>query len=278
MVQQMAGRNNLPPNTLKHRQVPVDDPRLHNRVPRLHHPSTILEDRIAIQHREIQTLLLDNQQLTATHLALKQDLALVDDELRHLSAAAADVKAQRDDQVREVYERSLKLDAEVRSIDALRAELVQVTADVEKLSVHRQELTAELRAINSDVAKARTEAQQVAAIEADIQTMQKEIQRGRAAIENEKKLYASNLEHGQTMEQNMIAVAREIEKLHAELANLEKRERAEAAAAIAANPSPGYAGSYSNPEVSYGGNLGPDLYAIHQVQGGTDAGPQFVPG
>lgn len=71
------------------------------------------------------------------------------------------------------------MDSEVRSIDALRVELAQVRMDVEKLAVHRQELTAELRAINSDLLKARTEAQQVSAIKAEIETMQQEIQRGR---------------------------------------------------------------------------------------------------
>ncbi|KAG8661179.1 protein FLX-like 1 [Manihot esculenta] len=281
----MAGRNRLPPNAFKQRQPPIDDSRfLGNRLPfsvvgnpttvRAHHPSTILEDRIAIQHREIQSLLLDNQQLAVTHVALKQELALAQDELRRLSAAAADVKAERDDQVRKVYGRSLQMDSEVRSIDALRVELAQVRMDVEKLAVHRQELTAELRAINSDLLKARTEAQQVSVIKAEIETMQQEIQRGRAAIEYEKKTYASNLEHGKTMEQNMLAVAREIEKLQAELSSMEKRARA----AAAVNPTPGYAGTYSNSEAAYGGNPCPDPYVMHQVQGGNDGGPPFVSG
>ncbi|KAJ9145724.1 hypothetical protein P3X46_028070 [Hevea brasiliensis] len=282
----MAGRNHLPPNASKHRQPPIDDARFHlHRLPlsvvanpitaRPHHPSTILEDRIAIQHREIQSLLLDKQQLAATHLALKQELALAQDELRHLSTAVADVKAERDDQVRKVYERSLQMDSEVRSIDALRAELVQVRRDCQKLTLHRQELAAELQAINGDLLKARTEAQEVTVIKGEIEAMQQEIQRGRAAIECEKKTYASNLEHGKTMEQNMLAVAREIEKLHTELASAGKRATA---AAAATNPSPGYAGSYSNSEAAYGGNPCPDPYVMHQVQGGTDEGPPIVSG
>ena len=51
----------------------------------------------------------------------------------------------------------------------------------------------------------------------------------RAAIEYEKKGYAENYEHGQAMEKNLIAMAREMEKLRAELANAEKRARAAAA-------------------------------------------------
>lgn len=52
----------------------------------------------------------------------------------------------------------------------------------------------------------------------------------RAAIEYEKKGYAENYEQGQVMEKNLITMAREVEKLRAEVANAEKRARAAAAA------------------------------------------------
>lgn len=52
----------------------------------------------------------------------------------------------------------------------------------------------------------------------------------RAAIEYEKKGYAENYEHGQMMEQKLVTMARELEKLRAEVANAEKRARASAAA------------------------------------------------
>lgn len=58
----------------------------------------------------------------------------------------------------------------------------------------------------------------------------------RAAIECEKKNHASNLEQSQIMEKNIISVARQIEKLRAEIPNVEKKARAAAAAAGAANP------------------------------------------
>jgi len=52
----------------------------------------------------------------------------------------------------------------------------------------------------------------------------------RAAIEYEKKGFAENYEHGQVMEKKLVAMAREMEKLRAEIANAEKRARAAAAA------------------------------------------------
>jgi hypothetical protein len=62
----------------------------------------------------------------------------------------------------------------------------------------------------------------------------------RAAIENEKKTRASNLEHHQAMENYMAALALEIEKLHGELANAEKRARAATAAANPGDYSPSF--------------------------------------
>ena len=51
----------------------------------------------------------------------------------------------------------------------------------------------------------------------------------RAAIEYEKKGYAENYEHGQVLENKLVSMARELEKLRAEMANAEKRARAAAA-------------------------------------------------
>lgn len=60
----------------------------------------------------------------------------------------------------------------------------------------------------------------------------------RAAIDYEKKMHTSNLEYSQAMEKHKITVTSEIEKLHAELANAEKRARAAAAAAAPSNLNP----------------------------------------
>ena len=52
----------------------------------------------------------------------------------------------------------------------------------------------------------------------------------RAAIEYEKKVYADSFEQGQMLQSNLLTMARELEKLRAEIANAEKRARAAAAA------------------------------------------------
>ncbi|KAK6935675.1 hypothetical protein RJ641_032705 [Dillenia turbinata] len=289
----MAGRNRFPSDAMKLREAATGTPlfpadtalieELRNPRPPLFQHPPLVEDRLVAQHREIQTRLLDNQRLAATHVALKQELAAAHQELRHLSAAAATVKAERDADVRDVYERSLKMDAEVRSIDALRAELAQVRSDVQKLTAAKDELTAELQENESELARVRAELKSFQEIQAEIEGLRQELQRGRAAVAYEKRTQSANLKQGRQMEKNMGYMVREMEKLRAELANVEKRARAAAAAAAAANPNSiyetgdGYGTSYGNPETGYAGNPYPDPYLMHQVQSAADPGPLFRP-
>lgn len=248
----MAGRNYIPPDALKFRQ-DSHSRRATIESPPRHH---LVDDRVTVHHREIQSLLLDNQRLAATHVALKQELTIALQELRHLSSAASNVKAERDAEVREVYEKAVKMEAESRLIDELGAELIQVRGDVQKLSSERKELNEKLDKVHGDLATERSKGQQVPMIKAEIEAMHKELQRGRAAVEYEKKVYASNIEQSQAMEKSMMSMAREIKKLQTELA--EKRARATA--------TPGFV----NHDMGYGGNAYPGPYAGYQVQGGVD--------
>ncbi|KAK8551020.1 hypothetical protein V6N13_119515 [Hibiscus sabdariffa] len=183
----MAGRNHLTLPSSLNRSI------TERHIIHQHHH---LEDRITIQHREIRSLLLDNQRLAAAHVALKRDLALAQQEHRHLSAASANVKSERDAEVREVYEKSLKMDAEARAIDAMTSDLARVRADVNKFMEDNRELKAELEAVNYELAKARMEAKQVPVLVEDMETVRKEIHKGRNAIEFENKARANPTYNG----------------------------------------------------------------------------------
>lgn len=172
----MAGRRQHPipaPNAT------IAEPRVLQRVSHAQPSAQGLEDRIAIQHREIQTLLVDNQRIAATHVALKQELAAAQHDLRALSASSATSKAERDAHVRELYDRSRTMEAELRGLDAVAADLAQVRADVHKLSAARNDVAADLQALEDDLARARLDSKPVPAIKAEIETLNREIQRGR---------------------------------------------------------------------------------------------------
>lgn len=246
----------------------------------LPHPA-IIEERLAVQHDEIQGLLIDNQRLAATHVALKQELEVAQFELQRTHEYAGLLHAEKDIQMRELYEKSVKMDRDLQAVDSMRTELMRVHGDVKELTAARQELTAKAQLMTEDLARMTAELQQVPAIKADIEGLKQELQRTRTAIEYEKKGYAENYEHGQVMEKKLVSMARELEKLRAEMANAEKRARA---AAAIGNPGPGYSANYGNVESIYPVNPYPASYGLnpmnpmHPVQTPMEGYPQYGPG
>lgn len=143
------------------------------------HSSVIIDDREAAQEREIETLVLDNHRLAAAHVALKQDLSAVQQELRLLSSTAATIKAERDAEVREVYDKARQKESDVRIVDELSAEMARVRTDIQNLIADRKELTAKLQGMEGDLVKVGSELQQFPIIKDEIEAMHKEVQRGR---------------------------------------------------------------------------------------------------
>lgn len=242
------------------------------------HPA-ILEDRFAIQSHEIQGLLLDNQRVAATHVALKQELEASQYELQRMSHYADSYHAEKDMQMREMFDRSAKLEMDLQQADVMKAELMRIQADIKELTVVRQDLMAQVQGMNQDLARASADLQQVPALKAEIEHMRQEVDRAKAAIEYEKKAYAESYEQGQGMQTNLLSMARELEKLRAEVANAEKRARAAAAVGNpAAAAGAGYNTNYGTPEAGYAGNPYPVGYGVNPTQPGMENYPQYGPG
>ncbi|KAL9248901.1 FLX-like 1-like protein [Drosera capensis] len=219
------------------------------------HPA-VIEEHLAAQHREIQGLLHDNQGLAATHVALRLEVESAQHKLVKMEQYANSVFTNEDTQMRELHEKAEKLEMDFRALEAMKTELMHVRADVKELTTVKQDLMGRHQVLNKDLARATTDMQQVPALKAEIDRMRQELQQARAAIEYEKKGYAENYEHGQVMEKKLVAMAREVEKLRAEMANAEKRARAAAAVGNA-----GSNANYANPEAGYAGNSYPAGYA-----------------
>ncbi|KAK6946590.1 hypothetical protein RJ641_000063 [Dillenia turbinata] len=237
-----------------------------------HHPA-IIDERLAAQHQEIQALLVDNQRLAATHVALKQELEVAQYDLQRMAQFASSLQAEKDMQMRELLDKSIKLEVDLHGVEAMRAELMQICTDIMELTSARQELNCQVQAMTQDLNRASSDLQQAPALKAEIEGMKQELQRARAAIEHEKKDFAENYEHGKVMENNLILMARKLEKLRAEFANVEKRARAAAAVGNQGN-----SGNYGNVHAAYGGNPYPATYGINPAQTGTEGYPPYGPG
>lgn len=139
----------------------------------------IIEERLAAQHQDIQGLLVDNQRLAATHVALKQELEAAQHELQHMAHFADSVRAEKDVQMRDLFEKSVRLEVDLRGVEAMRAEFHQVNTDIKELTAARQELTGNVQAMTQDLARMTADLQQAPALRAEIEAMKQELQRAR---------------------------------------------------------------------------------------------------
>ncbi|XP_078166262.1 protein FLX-like 1 [Carex rostrata] len=229
-----------------------------------------LEDRLAAIDREIQALLLDNQRLAAVHVALRQELHQSQQDLRMAAVSASRAREAKEAELREVVERSRHAEAAARRMEAVRSEIARVGEDVRRLSLSRDEMVQRLVGMRGELGRMRAENSRFDFVAKEINTMQHELQKGRAAIEFEKKAHADNEGNRKEMESRVASAMREIDKLRAELANTEKRAQAAAAA------NPGYPGAFGNPPPEAGAyGSYPDPY--RQAQSMPDGAAQYAP-
>ncbi|WVZ66033.1 hypothetical protein U9M48_015310 [Paspalum notatum var. saurae] len=235
------------------------------------HVMAALEERLGVEIDEAHALLAQNQRLAATHVALVQEVAAARHELGRTAHALASAQEEGDLRLREVYERSMKMEGDLRAVHDMRAELAQVRLDIQNLGAARQELMGQVQGLTQDLARSAEDLQKVSALKAEIQEIKHETQHLRSGIELEKKGYAESYEQGQEMQKNLISVASEVEKLRAEVANAEKRSRA-----VLSAGNQGYVGSYGNPKANYAANPYSSGYGMNQAN--VADGSQYGPG
>ncbi|KAL5579916.1 hypothetical protein UlMin_012358 [Ulmus minor] len=148
------------------------------------HP-TLYEEMKKSQYVHRPLLLLHPAIFEERFTAQHQDIQafLVDN--KRLVATHVTPKANKDGQMGALYEKSVSLELDLHG-----------------------ELTSKAH----DLTRITTDLQQILALRAEIEAMKQELQR-----------YAENYEHGQMMEKKLISMARELEKLRAEMANTENR-------------------------------------------------------
>ncbi|KAK4423571.1 protein FLX-like 3 [Sesamum alatum] len=246
----MAGRNRMSRHPENFRGVREDPRQILHRgpVPLPPHP-VALEEELDLQQRDIQRLLAENRQVIDDNVMLQRDLTAVKDEIHRLNQVIPKLHADRDAHRRELIDRGLKLEAELRAAEPLRADVVQLRTEAQKLSAQRQELSSQVQTLTKDINRLQTENKQVAAMKADIDKMRKELVDARRVYEYEKKGNEELLEQNRAMEKNLIAMAREIEKLRADQASADRRPRGVG----------GYVMLNGSPETRYPGPYG-DVY------------------
>ncbi|KAL3528633.1 hypothetical protein ACH5RR_007955 [Cinchona calisaya] len=263
----MAGRHRIPREAFDNRRgYPPEGPVLRGPMPRpMPHPAhpALLEEELEMQHVEIRRLLGENRRLVEDRVALQHDLGAAKEELRRMNLILADIRAEQEVQLRELIERGLKMEADLSATEPLKNEVAQLRAEVQRLNTIRQDMSGQVQSLTKDLTILQGDNQQIPRLGAELDGLHQELLRARAAIDHEKKAKIELLEQRQAMEKNLVTMAREVEKLRAELANSDGRAWA------AGGP---YGMKFSSPDGGFSGRYG-DGYGAHTVA--ANKGPVY---
>ncbi|XP_065866668.1 protein FLX-like 3 [Euphorbia lathyris] len=221
----MAGRNRMPREAYNDRRgFPPERPFM--RGPHMPHPPphpAMLEDELEMQHVEIRRLLVDNRRLMEDRMALQQELGAAKEELHRMNHVIGEIRTEQEVHSRELIEKGLKLEADLRATDGVKNEAAQLRAEVQKLNSLKQELLGQIQSLKQDLARSQADNQQIPHLQGEIEGLHQELMHARNAIDYEKKANIELVEQRQAMEKNMVSMAREVEKLRAELASNDAR-------------------------------------------------------
>jgi len=223
----MAGRNRGPREAFNDRRGYLPEGP-YARVPPMPRPPpphpALLEEELEMQHVEIRRLLADNRRLVEDRMALHRELGAAKEELHRMNLIITDIRTEQEMHSRDLREKGMKLEAELRATEPLKNESVQLRAEVQKLNNLRQELTAQVQNLTQERTRLQADNQQIPSLRAEIDGMHQELMHTRAALDYEKKANMELMEQRQSMEKNLVSMAREVEKLRAEFANADSRQ------------------------------------------------------
>ncbi|XP_050219071.1 protein FLX-like 4 [Mercurialis annua] len=218
----MAGRRHIPSErSIRQGQYSLSQRQL-DRLP----PPDFFDNKIAAQAGEIEQLTGDNRRLAAAHLALRQDHADAQQEVEELKAHIRSIQTESDIQMRVLLDKIAKLESEIRLGENVKKELRQAHMEAQSLVKAGQELTRQIQQASQELEKYRGESKSLPDLQAELDSLRLEYKRVRVMFESEKGLNIEKVEHLQAMEQNLIGMAREMEKLYAEVLIAEKKAHA----------------------------------------------------
>lgn len=234
------------------------------RVARRSHPD-VLEEEIQLHEVEFRRLMADRHALAEERMELHRELQAGKEEVRHLNMIIAEINAKKEAYISELVDKRRKLEAELRSNEPLRDEVVHLRGEIEKLLAVRKELSAKAASLMQELSRERSDKQQLPMLKAEIEGLQLELTHARNACELEQKGNFELVEQRKAMEKSMLSMAQEIQQMRAELANFDGRPWGTGGA---------HGMKLGSPEATFPTQYG-DKYNIHA--GVSEKGPSHPP-
>ncbi|KAK9275177.1 hypothetical protein L1049_022438 [Liquidambar formosana] len=267
------GRSVQAPGMMRHGPFPGLGPAAGQRPLELFPHPELAENKMAVQAAEIERLARDNHRLGSTHVALRHELVAAQQDLQRLKAHIRSIQTESDIQIRVLGDKITKMEVDIRAGDSVKKDLQQAHMEAKSLVAARQELAAQIQQATQELHKAHADVKRLPEMHAELDSLRQEHQRLRATFEYEKGFNIEQVEEMKAMEKDLVGMAREVEKLRADVLNAEKRARAPIS----------YGGPYMNPDPSYPPSIqgsGPyvDSYGRpHVPMGVGTAGEGMIP-
>lgn len=157
-------------------------PEIHERplmrvAPRSH--PDVLEEEIQLHEVEFRRLMADRHALAEERMELHRDLQAGKEEVRHLNMIIAEINAKKEAYISELVDKRRKLEAELRSNEPLRDEVVHLRGEIEKLLAVRKELSAKAASLMQELSREKSDKQQLPMLKAEIEGLQLELTHAR---------------------------------------------------------------------------------------------------
>ncbi|KAJ0974916.1 hypothetical protein J5N97_016881 [Dioscorea zingiberensis] len=188
-------------------------------------PLNVLEEDLAIRRDEIRRLVANNRLLIDENVALGREIAAGKEELHNLGQMIPKIRADKEAQTRDLIQKGLKLEAELRSLEPVKSEVLQLQSECQKLDAFNQEMQGKIQGLSQDLKRLRAENEQIPTLKIEVDGLRQEFMMARSAYEYEKKLNTEQMEQRQVLEKNLVSMAREVEKLKAESLSMDNRAR-----------------------------------------------------
>lgn len=242
---QYEGRSIQAPGMMRHGPVPgALGPAVHRPLEPLPHPE-LLEGKIAAQAAEIEGLLRENRRLAENNENMRQQIGANQQELQRIQSHIGSIRTESDIQARGLVEKIRKMEDDIRAGETVKEELLKAHNEAKSLVLTGQELTGDIQRLTEELKKASGDGKRLPELLPELDGLRQEHQKIRAAFEHTKGSNFEQVERMRSMEKNLITLAREVEKLRADVMSAEKGERV--------NP---YAASYGNPGTGYSLGVG----------------------
>lgn len=180
------------------------------------------DHKLVGQPSDIERLAGDNKRLATTHLALRQDLVATQQEIQKIRAHIASIQTESDIQIRMLLDKIAKMEVHIRAGENVKNDLQRAHNEARALVANRQELIAQIEQTTKEYEKVHADVEKIPEMQSELDKLKLEHQTLRSTFEHEKRKNTEKVAQLEDMEKDLVRMARDVEKLRADVLNADK--------------------------------------------------------